>query len=100
MNAYILYFILLTGVLFIFVPPIVAISKTEKFQREQFVLNVSLPVLVGLLIYLVASAMLMKDADDAFFYTIIPVTAISGIAVSAIYMLNTTAIMLYSTPDR
>jgi hypothetical protein len=100
MNAYILYFILLTGVLFIFVPPIVAISKTEKFQREQFVLNVSLPVLVGLLIYLVASAMLMKDADDAFFYTIIPVTAISGIAVSAIYMLNTTAIMLYSTPDK
>ena len=100
MNAYILYFLLLTGVLFIFVPPIVAISKTEKFQREQFVLNVSLPVLVGLLIYLVASAMLMKDADDAFFYTIIPVTAISGIAVSAIYMLNTTAIMLYSTPDK
>ena len=100
MNAYILYFILLTGVLFIFVPPIVAISKTEKFQREQFVLNVSLPVLVGLLIYLVASAMLMKDADDAFFYAIIPVTAISGIAVSVIYILNTTAIMLYSTPDK
>jgi hypothetical protein len=78
----------------------VAVSKTEKFQREQFVLNVCTPVLVGLLLYLAASAMLMKDADDAFFYTIIPVTAISGIAVSVIYMLNTTAIMLYSTPDR
>ncbi len=100
MNAYILWFILLTGVLCIFVPPIVAVSKQEKFQREQFVLNVSTPVLVGLLLYLAASTMLMKDSDDSFFYFIIPVTAISGIAVSVIYMLNTTAIMLYSTPDR
>jgi len=98
MNAWL--FILLTGVLCIFVPPIVAVSKQEKFQRGQFVLNVSIPVLVGLLLYLAASTMLMKDSDDAFFYTIIPVTAISGIAVSVIYMLNTTAIMLYSTPDK
>jgi hypothetical protein len=100
MNAYILWFILLTGVLCIFVPPIVAFSKQDKFQREQFVLNVSTPVLVGLLLYLAASTMLMKDSDDSFFYFIIPVTAISGIAVSVIYMLNTTAIMLYSTPDK
>jgi len=100
MNQYILWFILLTGVLCIFVPPIVAVSKQDKFQREQFVLNVSTPVLVGLLLYLAASTMLMKDSDDSFFYFIIPVTAISGIAVSVIYMLNTTAIMLYSTPDR
>jgi hypothetical protein len=100
MNAYILYFILLAGVLCIFVPPMVAISKTEKFQREQFVINVSTPVLIGLLLYGISTYMLMKDSDDAFFYTIIPVTAISGIAVSVIYILNTTAIMLYSTPDR
>jgi hypothetical protein len=100
MNAYILYFILFAGVLCIFVPPMVAISKTEKFQREQFVLNVSTPVLIGLLLYGISTYMLMKDSDDAFFYTIIPVTAISGIAVSVIYILNTTAIMLYSTPDR
>ena len=100
MNQYILWFILLTGILCIFVPPIVAVSKQDKFQREQFVLNVSVPVLVGLLLYLAGSYMLLKDADDAFFYAIIPVTAISGIAVSVIYMLNTTAIMLYSTPDR
>ena len=100
MNAYILYFILIAGVLCIFVPPIVAASKQDKFKREQFVLNVSTPVLVGLLLYLAATAMLMKDSDDSFFYFIIPVTAISGIAVSAIYMLNTTAIMLYSTPDK
>ena len=78
----------------------VAISKQDKFQREQFVLNVSTPVLVGLLLYGISTYYLFKDSDDAFFYTIIPVTAISGIAVSVIYMLNTTAIMLYSTPDR
>jgi hypothetical protein len=100
MNAYILYFIVLTGVLCIFVPPIVAVSKQDKFQREQFVLNVSVPVLAGLLLYGIGTYMLLKDADDAFFYAIIPVTAISGIAVSVIYMLNTTAIMLYSTPDK
>ena len=63
-------------------------------------LNVSVPVLVGLLLYLAASYMLLKDADDAFFYAIIPVTAMSGIAVSVIYIINTTAIMLYSTPDK
>ena len=98
MNVWL--FILLTGVLCIFVPPIVAASKKDKFQREQFVLNVSVPVLIGLLLYGISTYMLLNDADGAFFYTIIPVTAISGIAVSAIYMLNTTAIMLYSTPDK
>jgi len=100
MNQYILYFILLAGVLCILIPPVVAKSKTKMFQREQFVLNVSVPVLVGLLLYLAASYMLLKDADDAFFYAIIPVTAMSGIAVSVIYIINTTAIMLYSTPDK
>ena len=78
----------------------VAVSKTEKFKREEFVLNVSFPVLMGLLLYGISTYMLMKDSDDSFFYFIIPVTAISGIAVSAIYILNTTAIMLYSTPDK
>ena len=100
MNPYILYFILLAGVLCIFVPPMVAVSKKDKFQREQFVLNVSTPVLIGLLLYGISTYMLMKDSDDSFFYFIIPVTAISGIGVSVIYMLNTTAIMLYSTPDK
>jgi hypothetical protein len=98
MNVWL--FILLVGVLCIFVPPIVAISKKDKFKREQFVLNVSTPVLVGLLLYLAASTMLMKDSDDSFFYFIIPVTAISGIAVSVIYILNSTAIMVYSTADK
>jgi hypothetical protein len=100
MNQYILWFILLAGVLCIFVPPMVAVSKQEKFQREQFVLNVSTPVLIGVLLYGISTYMLMKDSDDEFFYAIIPVTAISGIAVSVIYILNTTAIMLYSTPDK
>ena len=98
MNVWL--FILLAGVLCIFVPPMVAISKQDKFQREQFVLNVSTPVLFGLLLYGISTYMLMKDSDDSFFYFIIPVTAITGIAVSVIYMLNTTAIMLYSTPDK
>jgi hypothetical protein len=98
MNVWL--FVLFTGVLFIFVPPMIAISKKDKFQREEFVLSVSTPVLFGLLLYGMSTYYLFKDYDDSFFYFIIPVTAISGIAVSAIYILNTTAIMLYSTPDK
>ena len=98
MNVWL--FVLFTGVLFIFIPPIVAISKEKKFQREEFMLNVSTPVLLGLLLYGISTYYLFKDSDDSFFYFIIPVTAISSIGVSAIYILNTTAIMLYSTPDK
>jgi hypothetical protein len=63
-------------------------STTTKLKATDYGLQVTLPNIIGLLIMLLGSVLIFNGADDLFFVTIIPITAIGGIYVSLISIMN------------
>jgi hypothetical protein len=73
---------------------LLSISKEKtKLKSSDYGLQVTLPNIIGLLLILIGSCLSFKDADDYFFHIIIPVTAIGGIYVSLISIMNSAFIM-------
>jgi hypothetical protein len=71
----------------------VAVTTNKKLKSSDYGIQVTLPNIIGLLLILVGSFLSFKDADDQFFHIIIPVTAIGGIYVSLISIMNSAFIM-------
>jgi hypothetical protein len=63
-------------------------AATSKLKGIDYGLQVTLPNIIGLLIMLLGSVLIFYGADDLFFVTIIPITAIGGIYVSLISIMN------------
>ncbi len=68
-------------------------ATNAKLKASDYGLQVTLPNVIGLLIVLIGSYLVFKGADDGFFVTIIPVTALGGIYVSLISIMNSAYIM-------
>jgi hypothetical protein len=68
-------------------------ATNAKLKASDYGLQVTLPNVIGLLIVLIGSYLVFKGADDLFYITIIPVTAIGGIYVSLISIMNSAYIM-------
>jgi len=64
-----------------------------KLKSSDYGLQVTLPNVIGLLLVLIGSVLTFKGAEDTFFITIIPITAIGGIYVSLISILNSANVM-------
>jgi hypothetical protein len=68
-------------------------ATNTKLKSADYGLQVTLPNVIGLLLVLIGSFLCFKDADDTFFITIIPITALGGIYVSLISIMNSAFIM-------
>ena len=64
-----------------------------KLKSADYGLQVTLPNVIGLVLVLIGSLLTFKGADDLFFITIIPITALGGIYVSLISIMNSAFIM-------
>jgi hypothetical protein len=64
-----------------------------KLKSSDYGLQVTLPNVIGLVVLLIGSFIVFKGADDLFFVTIIPITAIGGIYISLISIMNSAYIM-------
>jgi hypothetical protein len=71
----------------------VGLATNAKLKSSDYGLQVTLPNVIGLVLILLGSFMTFKGADDSFFHVIIPVTAIGGIYVSLISIMNSAFIM-------
>ena len=71
----------------------VGMATKSKLKSSDYGLQVTLPNVIGLLLVLIGSFITFKGADDFFFHLIIPVTAIGGIYVSLISIMNSAFIM-------
>lgn len=71
----------------------VNLAIKAKLKSSDYGLQVTLPNVIGLLLIMLGSFMSFKGADDFFFHVIIPVTAIGGIYVSLISIMNSAFIM-------
>jgi hypothetical protein len=69
-----------------------AVTKT-KLKSSDYGLQVTLPNMIGLILILLGNSIAFKGADDFFFHVMIPVTAIGGIYVSLISIMNSAFIM-------
>lgn len=65
----------------------------NKLKSSDYGLQVTLPNVIGLVVLLIGSFIVFKGADDLFFVTIIPITAIGGIYISLISIMNSAYIM-------
>lgn len=72
---------------------LVGVSTHTKLKSSDYGLQVTLPNVIGLVLVLVGSFLTFKGADDLFFITIIPITAMGGIYVSLISILNSANVM-------
>lgn len=68
-------------------------ATTTKLKSADYGLQVTLPNVIGLVLILTGGSLCFKGADDSFFHIIIPVTAIGGIYVSLISIMNSAYIM-------
>ena len=68
-------------------------STDAKLKSSDYGLQVTLPNAIGLLLVLIGSFLCFKGADDTFFITLIPITALGGIYVSLISIMNSAFIM-------
>jgi len=71
----------------------VGLATNAKLKSSDYGLQVTLPNVIGLLLILLGSFMSFKGADDRFFHVVIPLTAIGGIYVSLISIMNSAFIM-------
>jgi hypothetical protein len=68
-------------------------STDVKLKSSDYGLQVTLPNIIGLIFILIGSFLSFKGADDSFFHIVIPITAIGGIYVSLISIMNSAYIM-------
>jgi len=85
--------IYILGFLIVFTIFTIGVSTNTKLKSSDYGLQVTLPNIIGLFLIMVGSFMSFKGADDSFFHVIIPVTAIGGIYVSLISIMNSAFIM-------
>jgi hypothetical protein len=71
----------------------VGLATNAKLKSSDYGLQVTLPNVIGLLLILTGNYMLFKGADDSLFHVMIPLTAIGGIYVSLISIMNSGFIM-------
>jgi len=71
----------------------VNLATNSKLQSSDYGLQVTLPNVIGLLLIMTGNFMMFKGATDFFFHLMIPVTAIGGIYVSLISIMNSAYIM-------
>ena len=81
------------GFIILFTIFVIGQSTKTKLKSSDYGLQVTLPNVIGLLLILIGSVISFKDADDTFFHIIIPITAIGGIYVSLISIMNSAFIM-------
>jgi type IV secretory pathway VirB6-like protein len=71
----------------------IGFARKEKLKSADYGLQVTLPNIIGLVLVLIGTSLRFKGADDLFFHIMIPVTAIGGIYVSLISIMNSAFIM-------
>lgn len=71
----------------------VGLATKAKLKSSDYGLQVTLPNVIGLVLVMIGSFMSFQGADDFFFHVMIPVTAIGGIYVSLISIMNSAFIM-------
>lgn len=71
----------------------IGFARKEKLKSSEYGLQVTLPNVIGLLLVLFGNFLLFKGADDNIFHYIIPVTAIGGVYVSLISIMNSAFVM-------
>ena len=82
------YIFLIIGYLCLFIPPIIPSSQGKKLNKEQFTLQVGVPVMIGLvLVGLAYYNLLMPSYDEKVMAIIIAVTASGGIFISLLAVL-------------
>jgi hypothetical protein len=81
------------GFIILFTIFVIGLSAKTKLKSSDYGLQVTLPNVIGLLLVLLGGVLSFKGADDSFFYIVITVTAIGGIYVSLISIMNSAYIM-------
>jgi len=81
------------GIIILFSIFVGARYTNTKLTSSDYGLQVTLPNVIGLVLILLGSFMTFKGADDSLFHVVIPVTAIGGIYVSLISIMNSAYIM-------
>lgn len=71
----------------------VGVATNAKLAPKDFGLQVTLPNIIGLLLFFIGSVIVFKGASDQFFVTIILITAVGGIYVSILSIMNSLAVM-------
>jgi len=71
----------------------VGLATKVKLKSADYGLQVTLPNVIGLLLVLIGTFLSFKGADDFFFHLMIPLTAIGGIYVSLISIMNSAFVM-------
>ena len=75
--------IAITGLMLVLVPPLIVRGQSKKLNKEDFVKQIFIFCLVGLLCIMFTSYMLLKDeTDELFFQILFGVTAITSISIN------------------
>ena len=71
------------GIILVFLPPVIIRAKNDILNKDNFLKQIYIPSLIGLILLMISSYMLLIDeTDEIFFQILIGVTAIFSIALN------------------